>query len=221
MGGDTHHLNVYPTDEQASRWADRAEEWDMGTSEFIKAAVEAGLKNFDAAAGAPSAGERAAELHDQRDRERRKNARLRDRLRECEYRLARTDEGYLLHAMDAVESGITFEQAVATVRATTTSRVERLLTEMETAQTVFAEPDENNQRVYRLANPNDAPTTKDGTPPFDAEAVLFGPQGVLQQATEAEDEDGSAPDDAVYDSDWLDDHHSDTDEDSDPDGGAL
>lgn len=194
------HLNVYPTDEQAERWLDRADEWEMGKSEFVKAAVEAGLKNFDATAGAPDAGERAAELQDQRDDLRRENDRLRAKLRACEDRRVRTDEGHLHHALDTAPGGLTFEQALAVVDRTTTARVELLLAD---SAAVRVERNAAGERVYRLADDAEdaALTTAEGGEPFDAEAVLFGPEGVLAGAHG--DEETATPDDTVYDTGWL------------------
>lgn len=217
---DAPHLNVYPTEEQEARWLDRADGWEMGKSEFIKAAVEAGLKNFDATAGAPDAGERAAELQDQRDRLRRENDELRARLRTCEDRRARTDEGHLLHALDSAPGGLSFEQLTAVVRRTTKPRVERLLAD---AEAVRVERDANDRRVYRLAEDADdaIPTAVDGRDPFDADDVLHGPQGVLSGGQD--DETGTTPDDTVYDASWLSGGPTDAaedDRDADDDGGA-
>lgn len=40
-------MSTYPPDEQRERWDERADELDMGRSEFVAAMVEAGMKEFD------------------------------------------------------------------------------------------------------------------------------------------------------------------------------
>lgn len=45
---ESKHAATYPTQQQYDRWAARADELGMSTSEFIEAMVEAGLKKFDA-----------------------------------------------------------------------------------------------------------------------------------------------------------------------------
>ncbi|MFD1513019.1 hypothetical protein [Halomarina rubra] len=118
----TKHLNAYPTTEAAARWSETADALDMGTSEFICAMVEAGLKKFDATTDPDDRDLTADVLREQRDDARDEADRLRARVRALEDRLADTDAAATYQYVLA-QPGASFADVLGYVRDTSVERV--------------------------------------------------------------------------------------------------
>lgn len=85
---DTQPAMTYPTEEQYSRWKDRAEAMDMSVSEWMQAMIEAGSKKFTAAV---EPDETNRELRQQRNDLKTELDHARDRIDRLEDQLHRSE----------------------------------------------------------------------------------------------------------------------------------
>lgn len=81
----TEQVFVYPSEEQAEYWRERAEEMDVSMSGFIQNMTEAGMKKFDASVEPDQS---VAELRKQCDHLRERLREANERIEELEDRLA-------------------------------------------------------------------------------------------------------------------------------------
>lgn len=127
MTSDRPTVYVYPTDEQKERWEERADEFDMSTSEFVASMTEAGIKKFDATVDPKETlqelREQRNDLRDELDRARERNADLEDRLHHGERATIR----------EYVEAnpGASFDEIVRHVIDTVPGRVSQHLDDLE------------------------------------------------------------------------------------------
>lgn len=124
---DSQMAATYPTEEQYERWKQEAEEFDMSTSEFMQAMIEAGLKKFERHV---ETDEEASELRRQRNDFRDELERSRERVKELENQLY-DDERAEVKRIIEKNPGVEFEQIVQRVYDTVPGRVNRHLTELE------------------------------------------------------------------------------------------
>lgn len=127
MTYDGPRVTVYPTEEQKARWEARADELDMGMSEFVKSMTEAGLKKFDATIE-PT--ETLAELREQRNDLRDELDRTRDRIAELEDRLHHGERAAIRQYVEE-NPGATYDEIVRHVIDTVPARVSQHLDDME------------------------------------------------------------------------------------------
>ena len=80
----TNQVATYPTDEQLTRWKNRADERGMSLSQWVSHMVEAGQKKFEIEV---TPDETSSELREQRNQLRRERDRARKRATELEQQL--------------------------------------------------------------------------------------------------------------------------------------
>lgn len=118
---------VYPTEEQKTRWEERADEYDMSTSEFVASMTEAGLKKFDVTV---EPNETLQELRAQRNDLRDELNRTRKRVHELEDQLHHGERATIREYIEGYP-GATFEEIVRHVIDTVPARVNQHLEDLE------------------------------------------------------------------------------------------
>jgi predicted nuclease with TOPRIM domain len=127
MTYDGPRITVYPTEKQKERWGARADDLDMGMSEFVKSMTEAGLKKFDATIE-PT--ETLAELREQRNDLRDELDRTRERVAELEDQLHHGERAAIRQYVEE-NPGATYDEIVRHVIDTVPARVSQHLDDME------------------------------------------------------------------------------------------
>ena len=126
IGDDTDMVTVYAKEKQHDRWKDRADELDMTVSGFVKSMTEAGMKQtaFSVEPDKTNAElrEELAAVKEERDRARKRNRELEDRLHDRE----RT--AVVEHVED--DPGIGVDGLTEHLRATVPSRLNTHLDEL-------------------------------------------------------------------------------------------
>lgn len=127
MSSETQPAMTYPTEDQYDRWKQRAEEFDMSTSEFMQAMVEAGLKKFDASV---EPDETLTELREQRNDLRDELDHARTRIESLEDRI---HHGELATIRRFVEEnpGTTYDEIIQHVLDSAPGRVTNHLEDLE------------------------------------------------------------------------------------------
>lgn len=144
------HLNVYAGPEQAAAWADEATGLDMGTSEYIRAMVEAGRKKFDFDGYLdpdPNVDVTEAQLREQRDRARRLADEAEARVRRLEDDLDGTDRAATLNYI-LERPGVDYESILTHVQATAAERLTAHLDRMEGDEVRVTHDDGERERFY-------------------------------------------------------------------------
>ena len=114
----------YPTTDQRERWDERADEFDMNTSEFIKAMVEAGMKKFEVSVEADEATE---EIREERNQLREELERAEDAIRSQS-----EDTGRAVVQQYVEENpGATFSELLNHLTDTMPGRLNRILDELD------------------------------------------------------------------------------------------
>lgn len=141
MSRDRETVWVYPTEEQAERWSEKADEFDMSMSEFVKSMTEAGLKKFDVTVEPRETHE---ELRQQRNDLRDELHHARDRIQELEDRLHHGERGVVREYVEA-NPGATIAEIVRHVGDSVPARVSMHLDDMEGDVIRF---DSDTERYY-------------------------------------------------------------------------
>ena len=128
---------TYPTEEQYARWKNEADDFDMSTSEFMQAMIEAGMKKFERHV---ETDEDARELRQQRND-------LKDELDEARDRIASLEEQVYSGEKAAVEEyirenpGAEYIDVARHIADTVPVRVNRHLTELE-GESIYSDDEE-------------------------------------------------------------------------------
>ena len=127
VGDDTQPAMCYPTKEQYARWKKRANEFDMTTSEYMQAMIEAGQKKFEVSVEAEEPNqeirEERNELMDQLERA---EERIEDLHRSRQY----TEQSAVLQYVEE-NPGASFDEILDHLKETLPGRLNRLLDELE------------------------------------------------------------------------------------------
>ena len=127
------HAATYPTRQQYDRWAARADELGMSTSEFIEAMVEAGLKKFDAAVN-PDETKKA--LRQQRNELKTELDRARVRIQDLED-VVYHGERQTINEYVRENPGAQYDEIIRHVMRTVPERVTTHLDDMEGEELLF------------------------------------------------------------------------------------
>lgn len=125
--GSSQQATTYPTEEQYERWKNRADELDMGVSEFMQAMIEAGMKKFDTEIDPD---ETRHELREQRNDLKEELEHARDRIANLEEELYSGERASIENYIEE-NPGVTFNDVVQHVIDTTPSRVNQHLEALE------------------------------------------------------------------------------------------
>lgn len=93
---DTQAAMIYPTVDQYERWRDRANDLDMGVSEFIQAIVEAGIKVNHGFELGLKRDESRQELREQQNELRDELKRPHERIKRLERQVCRGERGAII-----------------------------------------------------------------------------------------------------------------------------
>ena len=124
---ETQMAATYPTEEQYSRWKEGADDFDMSTSEFMQAMIEAGMKKF----------ERHVETDEDAKELRRQRNDLKDELDDARDRIQTLEDQVYSGEKAAVEEfvrenpGVEYKDVAGHIVDTVPVRVNRHLTELE------------------------------------------------------------------------------------------
>lgn len=127
MSSDTQHATTYPTSDQYKRWKARAGDFDMSTSEFIQAMVEAGMKKFDASVEPDETND---ELREQRNDLKHELNHARERITDLEEQVHRGERATVREYVEN-NPGAEFGEIVQEVIDTAPERVNRHLEDLE------------------------------------------------------------------------------------------
>lgn len=127
MTSDTQPAMAYPTSDQYERWKSQAEEFDMSTSEFMQAMIEAGMKKFDATV---EPDETNRELREQRNNLKDELDHARDRVRDLEEQVYQSEQATVQRYVEN-NPGTSFSEIVQKVIDTTPERVNHYLNRLE------------------------------------------------------------------------------------------
>ena len=127
MSSDTQPAMAYPTSNQYERWKQRADEFDMTTSEFMQAMVEAGMKKFDASV---EPDETNHELREQRNDLKEELAHTRERVADLEEQVHRGERATVRRYVEQ-NPGASFGDVVQQVVDTVPERVNRHIEDLE------------------------------------------------------------------------------------------
>ena len=130
---ESKHAATYPTQQQYDRWAARADELGMSTSEFIEAMVEAGMKNFDATVNPD---ETNRELRQQRDELKGELDRARVRIQDLEDTVYH-GERQTINEYVQENPGAPYDEIIRHVMRTVPKRVTTHLDDMEGEELLF------------------------------------------------------------------------------------
>lgn len=130
---ESKHAATYPTLRQYDRWAARADELGMSTSEFIEAMVEAGMKKFDASVNPD---ETNRELRQQRDDLKDELDRSRERIQELEDAVYHGERQTIQEYVRA-NPGAPYDEIIRHVVRTVPERVTTHLDDMEGEELLF------------------------------------------------------------------------------------
>ncbi|MFB6186304.1 MAG: hypothetical protein ABEI86_05485, partial [Halobacteriaceae archaeon] len=108
---ETQPAMTYPTEQQYSRWKDCAEERDMSVSEFMQAMIEMGVKFDQGFSTYPTSDETIEELRIQRNDLKEELERSRNRIKQLENRLHRTERREIQEFV-AQNDGVTHAEIV-------------------------------------------------------------------------------------------------------------
>lgn len=128
MSSETQPAMTYPTSRQYERWKHRADEFDMSTSEFMQAMIEAGLKKFDATV---EPDETNHELREQRNDLKDKLDRTRNHVAQLEEQMHRGERAAVRKHVEDHPEGVEFGEIVQQVIDTAPERVNQHLEELE------------------------------------------------------------------------------------------
>jgi hypothetical protein len=130
---ESKHAATYPTHQQHDRWAARADELGMSTSEFIEAMVEAGMKTFDASVNPD---ETNRELRQQRDDLKEELDRARERIQELEDAVYHGERQTIKEYVQT-NPGAPYDEIIRHVARTVPERVTAHLDDMEGEELLF------------------------------------------------------------------------------------
>lgn len=130
---ESKHAATYPTQQQYDRWAARAGELGMSTSEFIEAMVEAGMKNFDATVNPD---ETNRELREQRNELKDELDRARDRIQDLEDTVYHGERRTIKEYVQT-NPGAPYDEIIRHVMRTVPERVTTHLDDMEGEELLF------------------------------------------------------------------------------------
>ena len=134
---DTQMAATYPTEEQYARWKKEADDFDMSTSEFMQAMIEAGMKKFERHV---ETDEDARELRQQRNDLKEELDEARDRIRSLEEQVY-SGEKAAVEEFIQDNPGADWGDISRHIADTVPVRVNRHLTELE-GEEIYSEGDE-------------------------------------------------------------------------------
>lgn len=130
---ESKHAATYPTQQQYDRWAARADELGMSTSEFIEAMVEAGMKDFDVTVNPD---ETNRELREQRNELKDELDRARDRIQDLEDTVYHGERRTIKEYVQT-NPGAPYDEIIRHVMRTVPERVTTHLDDMEGEELLF------------------------------------------------------------------------------------
>lgn len=130
---ESKHAASYPTQQQYTRWENRADELGMSTSEFIEAMVEAGMKKFDASVNPD---ETNRELRQQRNELKGELDHARKRIQNLEDTIYHGERRTMKEYVRA-NPGAQYDEIIRHVMRTVPERVTTHLDEMEGGELLF------------------------------------------------------------------------------------
>lgn len=117
---------TYPTEDQYSRWQDRAEDLEMTMSEFMQLMVEAGIKADQGFDVAVQPDETEQELRQQRNQLKEELDRARDRIEELEEQVYYSERETLRRYVEE-HPGASFDELVAHMQQTVPERIQKYI----------------------------------------------------------------------------------------------